>query len=170
MSYLSNLYWKLSNYRGERAQYETQLRTQRRRKADLEGLINNLTRVCDDNYSGVNQFANRILGTLSDNLKGAGSVGTVMETISAGLEKGSGEGGKVTEALNELRNELNRVNAEISNLEGNLSNVNSRIRSTESAIWYEERRIAEEEQRRAEEERRRQEELKRQDAAKYAKN
>ena len=171
MSYLSNLYWKLSGYRGERAQLEAQLRTQRKRKADLEGLINNLTRVCDDNYSGVNQYANYILGTLSDILKGTGSVGTVMETISAGLERGSWEDGRVAEALGELRDELNRVNTEIANLEGNLANVNSQIDSTNGAIRYEERRIAEEE-RRAEEQRRQAEEERRKSEAakKYAGN
>lgn len=36
MSYLSNLYWKLSNLKGQKSSIESELRDLRRRKLDVE--------------------------------------------------------------------------------------------------------------------------------------
>ena len=61
MSYLSNLYWKLSNLKGQKSSIESELRDLRRRKLDVESLIRNLSSVGDNNYSTVNKYANKIL-------------------------------------------------------------------------------------------------------------
>ncbi len=41
MSYLSNLYWKLSNLKGQKSSIESELRDLRRRKLDVESLEDN---------------------------------------------------------------------------------------------------------------------------------
>mgnify|MGYP000747363934 CR=1 FL=1 len=87
MSYLSNLYWNLSNLESQKSGIEAELNNLINRRSDLESLIKNLFSVGDNNYLKVNKYANRIIDKLSDSLKGIRSILSILNSVSAELEK-----------------------------------------------------------------------------------
>lgn len=155
MSYLSSLYKNLSYMRSQKGNIESQLRTYDRRKAELEGLIRNLTNVSDSDYLSVNRYADQIVSSIPYALKGVQSAGAIGSAVSSGKESGSWGDGNVSNALNHLRQELHSVSNRINYLNSELHSVNSSISNTSNSIRYEERRAAEERRRQEEEERKR---------------
>lgn len=154
MSYLSNLYRRLSNLRSEKSDIEVELRKYNERKKEVEDMIRDLSFICDNNCSNVNVYENNIVSFIADAIKGITNISTLEESVNSQKESDSCSDSNISQSLGNLRLELNAIKRKIDNLKSDLNIVNGRINNMNNSIKNEERRLVRERIRQEEERRR----------------
>lgn len=133
---------RLSSLKSSLSSYRSQLEKMKRRKSNIESIIEDMKSICNNRTDDVNTHLNKMINNYEDATKGISSAYALTTTTTSDKEKDISSDNNMNNALNQLQSELNDVNLKISELETNINNTNSQISSCEASIRTEKYNIA----------------------------
>lgn len=133
---------RLASLRSSLSSYKSQLEKMRKRKTDIESIIRDMQRICNNRTDDVNSYFTKMISSYDEATKGVSSSSILASTTRTDKEKDISTDDNMNNAYNQLNSELNDVNHKISELETNINNTNSQISSCEASIRSEKYNIA----------------------------
>lgn len=133
---------RLSSLRSNLSSYNSQLEKQKKRKSNIESIIEDMKSICNNRTDDVNTYLNKMINNYAEATKGVSSTPSLVSTTTLDREKDISEDDSMNDALLQLQSELNDVCRKIGELEGSIQVCKSQISTCEVSIRSERRSIA----------------------------